>query len=133
VSRGVCPIAQGIATRQPEFVSLRVVIIDDDEAFRAVARTLLSSSGYTIAGAVATAAEARRSVIDLRADALLLDVNLPDGNGITLAAELRAAYPALRILLTSSDIGAAPRDGGSPFVAKTALAHVDLVALLGKP
>jgi len=133
VSRGVCPIARGIATRQPEFVSLRVLIIDDDEAFRAVARTLLSSSGYAIAGAVATAAEARRAVTDLQADALLLDLNLPDGNGVTLAAELRAAHPVLRILLTSSDTGAAPRDGGPPFVAKTALAHADLAALLGRP
>jgi CheY-like chemotaxis protein len=133
VSRGVCPIAPRIATRQPEFVSLRVLIIDDDEAFRAVARTLLSSSGYAIAGTVATAAEARRSVIGLQADALLLDVNLPDGNGVALAAELRAAHPTLRILLTSSDSGAAPRDGDSPFVAKTALARADLVTLLGKP
>src|SRR3954449_74668 len=33
----------------------------------------------------------------------------------------------------SSDTGAAPCDGGSPFVAKTALARTDLVALLGKP
>ena len=98
MSRGVCPIAPGIATRQPEFVPLRVLIVDDDEAFRAVARTLLSGSGYAIAGAVATAAEARGSVIGLHAEALLLDVNLPDGNGVTLRRRAarrasRAAHP----------------------------------------
>ena len=110
-----------------------MLIVDDDDAFRAVARTLLSRAGYAVAGAVATAAEARRSVPALGPDALLLDVNLPDANGARLAVELRAAHPELRILLTSSDGGAVPRAAETPFVAKTGLARADLTAFLGKP
>jgi DNA-binding NarL/FixJ family response regulator len=114
-------------------VPQRVLIVDDDAAFRDAARVLLSSSGYLIAGAFGTAAEARRAVEVLRPDGLLLDVNLPDGDGISLAAELRAAHPAVRTLLTSSDCETAPRGGTPPFVAKTELARTDLTIYLGTP
>jgi two-component system, NarL family, response regulator DesR len=114
-------------------VPQRVLIVDDDVAFRDVARTLLSDLGYLVAGATSSAVEARAAVESLRPDALLLDVNLPDGNGIALAAEVLASRPGTRILLTSSDGGSRPRDGMAPFVAKTQLARTDLTAYLGKP
>jgi CheY-like chemotaxis protein len=114
-------------------VPQRVLIVDDDAAFRDVARALLSTSGYVIAAAIGTAAEARHAIEALQPDGLLLDVNLPDGDGVALAAELRAAHPDVRMLLTSSDWEAAPRGGTPPFVAKTELARTDLTPFLGKP
>jgi len=64
-------------------------------------------------------------------DAVLCDVNLPDGNGLALAGELRP----LRVLLTSSDADAAPRRllarAKAGFVAKPDFLVTDLRPLLG--
>ena len=58
-----------------------------------------------------------------RPDAVLLDVNLPDGDGIDFARQLTDGDRDLRVLLTSSDAGAAPPrlvelSGASGFIAK---------------
>lgn len=108
-----------------------MLIVDDDVTFRDAARRLLSEAGYVIAGATATVGDARAAVAALRPDGVLLDVNLPDGNGVALAAELLAAHAGMRILLTSSDSGTRPRDGLVPFVTKTELARTDLTAFFG--
>lgn len=111
----------------------RVLIVDDDAAFRDVARALLSRAGYLVAGAFGSVAEARTAIQTRQPDGLLLDVNLPDGDGIAFAVELNASHPDVRTLLTSSDCEAAPRDGTAPFVAKTELARTDLTRFLGTP
>ncbi|MBY8873687.1 response regulator transcription factor [Micromonospora sp. PLK6-60] len=55
--------------------------------------------GVVLAGHSASAAEAVRVVQSLAPDALTVDVRLPDGDGIDLAAELLAARPSLRVVL----------------------------------
>jgi response regulator of citrate/malate metabolism len=67
---------------------------------------------------------------------VLLDVHLPDGDGIAYAKELTGADAAPRVLLTSSDAGAVPcrlleRCGAAGFVAKVDLAGADLTPYLG--
>jgi DNA-binding NarL/FixJ family response regulator len=104
---------------------IKVLIVDDDAAFRRIARGALADRGYDVVGEAQSVAEARTAVAESRPDAVLLDVNLPDGNGIALAAELTGS---LRVLLTSSE-DAAP--GTTPFVPKTELLSVDLAPYLG--
>jgi DNA-binding NarL/FixJ family response regulator len=112
---------------------VRILIVDDDAAFRAGIARELEARGYEIAGCAATLAEARAALTALDPDAVLLDVNLPDGNGLTFACEVRTRA---RILLTSTDDGAAParllaRSGAAGFVAKTELLDADLGRYLG--
>jgi CheY-like chemotaxis protein len=114
---------------------LRVLIVDDDPTFRAAAAQALARRGYAIAGCAATLAEARAALARFAPDAILLDVNLPDGNGIAFA---RAARPPSPVLLTSADAGAAParlveRAGAVGFVPKTELLETDLSPYLGSP
>jgi DNA-binding NarL/FixJ family response regulator len=109
----------------------RVLIVDDDGAFRTKVGALLAERGHSVAGEAGSLAEARKAIAALRPSALVLDVNLPDGNGLDLARELCANGAGLRILLTSSDAGSAPRSavqssGAVGFVAKTDLAVTDL-------
>ena len=96
---------------------------------------MLAERGYEIAGFAGTVADARAALAELDPDAVLLDINLPDGGGIALVGEARARA---RVLLTSTGAGAAPaglveRAGAAGFVAKTELLDADLGRYLGEP
>jgi response regulator of citrate/malate metabolism len=104
-----------------------LLIVDDDDDFCGIASRLLADRGYRVIGQAGTLAEARLAIEELNPDAVLLDVNLPDGDGVSLAEELATSRPGLRVLLTSTD--ATP--GGTRFVAKTDLVATDLERYLG--
>jgi DNA-binding NarL/FixJ family response regulator len=113
-----------------------VLLVDDDDVFRRSAAQVLTERGYDVVGQAGTIAEARAAVVQLRPDALLLDVNLPDGSGVALATELTRDGRPLRILLTSTDSSAVPRrlldrSGAVGFVAKADLMGGDLSSQLG--
>jgi DNA-binding NarL/FixJ family response regulator len=115
---------------------VRVLIVDDDAAFRKSAAEVLADRGYDVVGQASTVAEARAAFLELRPDALLLDVNLPDGNGVAFATELTRDGGPLRVLLTSTDSSAVTRrllnrSGAVGFVAKADFMASDLRAQLG--
>jgi DNA-binding NarL/FixJ family response regulator len=83
-------------------VSRRILIVDDHAGFRASARRMLEAGGFEVAGEAEDAASAREAVRELAPDAVLLDVQLPDGDGIALASELSANGNAPVIVLCSS-------------------------------
>jgi DNA-binding NarL/FixJ family response regulator len=108
-----------------------VLIIDDDHGFARAASEMLAGRGYTVVGHATTARQAVQECDRLRPDAVLLDVRLPDGNGLTLAETLGATRHRLKILLTSTDAQAvAPErlqlSGAVGFVPKAVLARTDL-------
>jgi DNA-binding NarL/FixJ family response regulator len=106
-----------------------VIIVDDDAEFRRLARLLLRRCGLDVAGEAGDVAEGQRACARLRPDAALIDINLPDGYGPALAAELLGTMPELRVLLTSADTVVRP-GGGMAFVPKAKLADADLAELL---
>jgi DNA-binding NarL/FixJ family response regulator len=70
-------------------------------------------------------------VLEIRPSAVLLDVGLPDGSGITLAGELTALPWQPHVVLTSSDADAASDDdvdraGAAAFIAKESLTEIAL-------
>ena len=132
----VIPIAANPRAGQAVDVPVRVLIIDDDPAFRAAIASVLTGRGYEIAGEANSVADARMAITRLRPDAVLMDVNLPDGNGLSFAADLPPTDPVPRVLLTSSDAKAAPhrlieRAGAAGFIPKTELIATDLTPYLG--
>jgi DNA-binding NarL/FixJ family response regulator len=103
-----------------------VLIVDDDPQFRRAVAELLGARGYRVLGQAGTAADGLALASALRPDAVLLDVNLPDGDGLSVAARL-SADGGPRVLLTSTDAYAATArlvrgSGAVGFVAKTDLA-----------
>ena len=78
--------------RDTEPVRPRVLIVDDHEGFRAVARTLLQSDGLDVVGEAVDGQGALAETSDLRPDLVLLDVHLPDADGFAIS-ELLAALP----------------------------------------
>jgi DNA-binding response OmpR family regulator len=74
----------------------RILIADDDPRLGALARSLLEATGYVIAHALTGADR-------VHPDAALVDVQLPDIDGLALARQLRETDGSLRIVLTSTD------------------------------
>ena len=108
----------------------QVLIVDDDPSFRSSARILLAVRGYQVVAEADRGDEGLALASATRPDAVLLDVNLPDGDGLALAARLTATGGP-RVLLTSSDPTVAPPElvrtsGAVGFVAKEDLADAAL-------
>jgi DNA-binding NarL/FixJ family response regulator len=117
-----------------EPVTLTVLVVDDDAAFRGVARRMLAAVGLVVVGEAGTAASAAEQAALLRPDALLIDVGLPDGDGVALAIQLSGLPWHPRVLLTSTDPEAvAPVDvtasGALGFLAKQDLPDAPLAHL----
>jgi len=103
-----------------------VLIVDDDPCFREIARELLSTGGFEVLGEAGSAAEALSAVDDLRPEVVLLDVQLPDGDGFGIARLLTNGGEGPRVVLCSvraaQDYSLSPeRCGAAGFVTKSAL------------
>jgi len=80
-----------------------VFLLDDHEVVRKGVRDLLEAEdGITVVGEAGTAADALARVPATRPDVAVLDVRLPDGNGVTLCRDLRAKMPELNVLMLTS-------------------------------
>jgi DNA-binding NarL/FixJ family response regulator len=117
-------------------VEPRALIVDDHAGFRAIARRLLEGGGFEVVGEAADAAAAIAAARDLRPDFVLLDVGLPDMDGIAVAVRLADEPHPPTVVLTS---GRDPADYGSldgvpaVFVAKAELSGARLRSLVGEP
>ena len=82
---------------------IRVFLLDDHEIVRRGLRELLEAEDdIVVIGEASTAAEATARVPALRPDVAVLDVRLPDGDGITVCREIRSAVPTLACLMLTS-------------------------------
>jgi CheY-like chemotaxis protein len=69
-------------------MALRVLIVDDDPGFRRIAREVLEAGEIDVVGEAGTGADAVAVARSLRPDGVLLDVQLPDTDGFTVARAL---------------------------------------------
>jgi DNA-binding NarL/FixJ family response regulator len=113
-----------------------VLVVDDDPAFRRLAQRILATFGLSVAGEADTAASAMSAADTLRPEAVLVDVGLPDLDGIALARALTALPWQPRVVLTSTNAEAATASevrgsGAAAFVPKNELPGAALGDLLG--
>ncbi|WKB54450.1 response regulator transcription factor [Eleftheria terrae] len=78
-----------------------VLLVDDDAELSAMVAELLAREGWDT-HSVLTAGDAERALATLRPDAALLDLMLPDGNGLDLCRRWRAEHPALGIVMLTA-------------------------------
>ncbi|WLW57294.1 response regulator transcription factor [Streptomyces sp. YU58] len=113
---------------------INIVVVDDDPGFRRIAVTLLTARGLCVVAESGDGASALAAVRAHRPDGLLLDLHLPDADGLTVARRLCEEGDPPRIVLTSTDQSFWSREelqraGIESFVAKDKLFDADLKAL----
>ncbi|HEY8044809.1 MAG TPA: response regulator [Streptosporangiaceae bacterium] len=107
----------------------RILLVEDDQLNQRLVRAVLArSDDPMLSGAclveAASLAEARAALAHGRVDVVLLDMNLPDGSGLSLAAEVRRTGSRRPVLVALSGAAAAHEDA--------ALA-AGCAAVVGKP
>lgn len=83
--------------------STRVFLLDDHEIVRRGLRELLEASGqFEVVGEAGTAEEALSRIPATRPDVAVLDVRLPDGDGVEVCREVRSKHPEIACLMLTS-------------------------------
>ncbi|MGA1837940.1 response regulator transcription factor [Herbiconiux sp. 11R-BC] len=84
---------------------IRVALVDDHEIVRrGIAELLGADAGIEVVAEAGTVAQGLSRILATRPDVALLDVRLPDGNGIDLCRELRSQLDGIRcVILTAYD------------------------------
>ena len=116
-------------------VPTSVLVVDDDATFRVIVAWLLRGAGLRLVGEAGSASEAVAAAEQLRPDAVLVDIELPDESGIVLAERLTRLPWQPRVVLISSNPDAAMLDdvqasGAIDFIAKEDLPEVPLYRML---
>jgi DNA-binding NarL/FixJ family response regulator len=82
---------------------IRVFLLDDHEIVRRGVRDLLEAEpDITVIGEAGTAQSALARIPALRPDVAILDVRLPDGNGVSVCREIRSQMPQVACLMLTS-------------------------------
>ena len=90
------------AKRKKTFHGKRVVIVDDHPLIRrGLERMLHSTDGFVVCGEAGSAADALAVIRTERPDLVIVDVGLPDKDGIELTRILAREFPRLAILILS--------------------------------
>jgi DNA-binding NarL/FixJ family response regulator len=83
--------------------AIRVFLVDDHEIVRRGVGSLLEDEdGVEVVGEAGTAAQALARVPALEPDVVVLDVRLPDGDGVTVCRDIRSMLPNTRMLMLTS-------------------------------
>ncbi len=78
-----------------------ILIVDDEENLRRTLALILKRSGYSVTSA-ANLMEGRECLQASRFDLVLLDLKLPDGNGLSLLSELHSQLPDMPVLILTA-------------------------------
>ena len=82
---------------------LRVVLVDDEHLIRSALATMLSlEEGLEVLGEASTVAEGARLVAETAPDVAVVDLQLPDGDGLELCARIAEVSPTTRCLVLTS-------------------------------
>jgi diguanylate cyclase (GGDEF)-like protein len=109
-----------------------ILVVDDDEGLRALLRTTLAFLDARVDEA-ATAAEAVAKLTVWQPDAVVLDVGLPDGDGLTLCRRLKddpATTGMAIIVLTGADAGIEAQAAGADAFLRKPFSPLELLSLV---
>ena len=83
--------------------ALRVVLVDDEHLIRSALATMLSlEEDLEVLGEAGTVAEGARLIAETTPDIAVVDLQLPDGDGLELCEQIAEASPATRCLILTS-------------------------------
>ena len=82
--------------------NISVLIVDDSLFMRNVLKEIVSKAGYTIAGEAATGRAAIQKSCELRPDVVLLDITMPEIDGLQALVEIVKLEPQINIIMCSA-------------------------------
>ena len=94
---------------------MTVLIVDDAVFMRNILRAIIKDKGYTVIAEAASGIEAMKTLHDHNPDIVILDIILPDVNGLDLLDSIHKVRPQAKVVICSS-IGQEP-------IIKKALDH----------
>jgi two-component system response regulator DegU len=105
------------------FMTIRLVLADDHRMLREGLRRSMTEEGFSVVGEAADGEEAVRLCADLRPDVVLMDVTMPDVDGVQATARIRSANPDTRVVMLTMHadeavIASAIRAGASGYLVK---------------
>lgn len=113
---------------------MKVLIVDDHAVVRHGLKSAIESVGYEVVAEAGSINEAQAFMAQTNPDAIIVDVNLPDGSGFDLVAWARKVSPTMAIVvLTLNDgqdyVRAAKSAGANAYIVKSA-PLMDVIAAL---
>ncbi len=80
-----------------------IAIVEDDQTQKFVLRNLVEEMGYTVVAEASTGPEAVRVCIEVKPELVLMDVEIPEMDGIDAAKEINRSTPTAVVLVTASE------------------------------
>jgi CheY-like chemotaxis protein len=79
---------------------VKVLVLDDDESFRALARAILEPAGFEVIES-ADVPQCLRQLRDQEVDAVILDIVMPGRDGFEALREVKGRFPKIRVVAVS--------------------------------
>ncbi|MCB9419301.1 MAG: response regulator transcription factor [Ardenticatenaceae bacterium] len=103
---------------------MNVLLVDDHALFRQSLNVLLAANGYKVVGTAGNGFEALAAARSLHPDLILMDIEMPDCDGLTATRLIKAEMPDITIVMltvssTDEHLFAAIRSGASGYLLKS--------------
>lgn len=83
-------------------MAVNVLIADDLAFIKIVLRDILEKSGFRVVGEASNGREAIARYLDTRPDVVLMDITMPEMDGLTALKKIRELDPAARVIMCSA-------------------------------
>ena len=81
---------------------MKVLIVDDNSSTREVLRVILKNLGHEVVGEAEDGKSALKAFVELRPDAVLLDIIMPGISGIVVLEEMRRIAPEAKVIMLTA-------------------------------
>jgi len=79
-----------------------ILVVDDAAFMRMMIKDILSKNGYTVAGEAENGAKAVEKYNELKPDLVLMDITMPDKDGIQALKGIKSADPGAKVIMCSA-------------------------------
>ncbi len=83
---------------------MKILVVDDSLFQRKILKKILEEGGYEVAGEAVNGKEGIETAARMKPDVIIMDIIMPDINGIEAIKKILEVNPGIRVIVCSSDI-----------------------------